>query len=153
MGVPWEAWGHNSKPGSQVQSTRAGKRCLHNISLWKSVEILYTRERGECARDTGTLIKGQCIKYHSQPLTLGSCGGREKQVRVMWGEMGVCGPGERVKGRAQQNLCWVTLPHHKHHVSWVEYSPPYSINLGECNSSPTLWSLHLAENLSAWAMK
>ena len=45
--------------GSPAQSTRAGKRCPHNIWLWKSAGILSTRERWESARNTDVLLKGQ----------------------------------------------------------------------------------------------
>lgn len=35
---PWEEWRLKPKSGSLTQSSRAGKRCPHNIWMWKSTD-------------------------------------------------------------------------------------------------------------------
>lgn len=42
------------------------------------MKILSTRERWKSTRNKSTFLKGQCKKFHWQPLTLGSVGGRVK---------------------------------------------------------------------------
>lgn len=56
------------------------------------------REREESAKETGALLKSQCTKSHWQPLIKGSYRGKGEQTWVLWGETGVCGPGERPEG-------------------------------------------------------
>ena len=53
------------------------------------------------ARDAENLLKGQCTKFHLQPLTLGSGkGGEAEWTRDAGGESGDGGFGERTEGTA-----------------------------------------------------
>ena len=121
MGSHWETWSLNPRLSFPAQSTRAGKRCPHNIWLGKLAGILSTRERQVSARDTDTLWKGQCTKPHLQPLTLDSGRGRGEQTRVSWKETKVCGSGKRAEGTAVGVPEGVLLTHQRHYLSWVEH--------------------------------
>ena len=105
------------KPGFPAQNTRAGKRSPHNIWLWKAVGFLSVRKRW----DTGTFLKGQHTKFHSQPFTLGSSRGRAGWTRVAKESLGFVALARELEGPLLGSLCWVILPYCRCHLSYVQY--------------------------------
>ena len=117
--IPPEKHGFSSQMDSPAQSTRAGNRHPHNIWVWKSVGILSSRERLESARESGALLKGQHTKSHLQPLTVGG----QSELELHAERLGFMSLGRELKGQPEGSLCWVPLPHLRHHLSWVEQFP------------------------------
>ena len=76
-GHPLELWGLNPKLGSPVYSIRARKEPRKHPAVKRRVSIC----QGGMAGDTESLLKGQCTKFHLQPLTLDSANGREDWAR------------------------------------------------------------------------
>ena len=56
------------------------------------------------AREAENLLKGQHTKICLQPLTLGIVRGRAKWTRVLWGESGFGGSGNRAEWSAAKIL-------------------------------------------------
>lgn len=110
------------------------------------------RERQESARVTGSLLRYQHTKFCSQPFNLGSCKKKRMRSRLESHEegMGFVGQGMEMKGQLPVSLCKVILPYHRHHLSWVEYSAPCGISLGEEVSSSS--GLILAPTCRAYAL-
>ena len=139
MGGVSQLWraptGVGSKPQAKLLSPAHQNQIEHNIQLWKATGFLSFRERGEPARDRGTLLKGECIKFCSQLLTLDSWRGMAEWSRS-----------------CEESLCFVALggswgtaagiPVLSHfpilrHLSWVENSCPCSISWGETILPPS----------------
>ena len=145
-----------SKPQVRLPglSTKPGKRHPHNIFLWKATRFLFTRERRESARDTGTFLNGQCTRFRLLQFTLGSCRGKMEWSRVMWGESAVCVSSRELKGQPPRScaesfyciantiflgwstpLCVVSVQGKVIALLWTPSFPP-------------LWSFHPAEEYS-----
>ena len=73
--------------------------------------FLSVRERQESARNSDTLLKGQCSKSHSQPQSLGSGIGKAKQNAVVGGKTGVSDSGERTEETKAGTSCAESLFH------------------------------------------
>ena len=83
-GFPWEMW-VKPKPYSPTYITSELEGSPDNIQLWKVVGFLSVKER---QLETQSFLKGQCIKFHLQPLTLGSSRGEAEWTGGAWGELG-----------------------------------------------------------------
>ena len=91
-----------------VESTQQNGIPSIQHQSWKGTQITPSCEKqqgfclhGDMTGDTESLLKGQCTKFHLQPLILGSGRGRAEWNRGdPSGGYGVGGSGERTKGTA-----------------------------------------------------
>lgn len=80
------------------------------------------RQRQGSARDIGILLKGKHTKSHLQPLTLGSCGVRQRRLESWKERLWFVNSGERAEGHPLRPLCLVTLPHYN--AIFLEWRTP-----------------------------
>ena len=140
QGVPPEKCG--SKPQAWLFSLehknweRNTKKKKKNLAVKSSSVSIH---QGEMAGDAETFLKGQHIKFHLQPLTLGSSRGRTEQTRTTWRESSVGGSGERAKGSATR-IPVLSHPHTAESIFPDQNTPLHAASAsasGEAIAPPT----------------